>query len=412
MVPPAPSNLIRQDSSALPVLQPFLVVILKYTAKPNLEGSEASIDQSEPINTTNQPTTDTRRRPERKARKVDSYAESDLWEDFNAVFANDDLLDASMPEEKTEVTRKTRQRNKFPVVPSGTRTPSPKKATEQDIKRKKQVVESSDEEVDQPKHRRQTKKAKRSLSKKINEDSSEDDYAKAAAPIETKTTDSTKPNPGGLVEYLESDGPTPNAIHDDAGSSPTSLCYEQPMSPTFDDSDIFPMLRNATTPPKLAINRKSKTTQHAADSSDQPRRSEGHKAPIVEEPDATLKPQGPTSSPASQPLNLDTFGFMPSEANNYQFKYDSPSGRTAAELNKLFNMPPRPKAFPQDLKGKKNFGITTSYTYLGAKPKPKLAQTAVDDMEEADRRRKEQVEEAMQKLDEWDELWGVKEWEE
>jgi hypothetical protein len=217
-------------------------------------------------------------------------------------------------------------------------TPSTTKATEDGIKRQKQMVESSNEEVNQS---------------------------------------------------------TPIASEDGTRSPSNSLRYRRQMSPTFDHSDIFPILRDVVMPPEPAAYLSS-TIESPTRDSDQPRRSQRHKAAIVEAANVTLRPQ---ASPSAQPSKLDTSGFMPSEGNHYQFEYDSPSGRTAAELNELLTIPARPKAFPQDLKGNREFGIAMSYTYLGTKPKPKLAQKAVANMEENDRLRKEQVEEEMQKDD-------------
>jgi hypothetical protein len=68
-----------------------------------------------------------------------------------------------------------------------------------------------------------------------------------------------------------------------------------------------------------------------------------------------------------QSLNLDTDeGFMPSADNDFKFKYDSPSGRTAAELDALLMPPARPKVFPQDLSSSHRMRL--SYKKLGDMP--------------------------------------------
>jgi hypothetical protein len=101
---------------------------------------------------------------------------------------------------------------------------------------------------------------------------------------------------------------------------------------------------------------------------------------------------------------------MPSDANNYQFEYDSSSGKTTQELNELLRIPARPKAFPQDLQYKKKSDVTMSYTILGTKPKRGLTEDAVTAMEKEDELRKEEIEMAMKQADGWDELWGIREW--
>jgi hypothetical protein len=88
--------------------------------------------------------------------------------------------------------------------------------------------------------------------------------------------------------------------------------------------------------------------------------------------------------PVYKPLNFDTTpdGFMPSAGNGFTFKYDSPSGTTPAELNKLFN-PPKlpPKGYDEKL-GEAAFGQLTSYKKLGQLPAPGLADRLVREMEE------------------------------
>ncbi|KAI4623912.1 hypothetical protein J4E80_003724 [Alternaria sp. BMP 0032] len=119
-----------------------------------------------------------------------------------------------------------------------------------------------------------------------------------------------------------------------------------------------------------------------------------------------------SEQPAPGPLKLDEGeGFMPSAANAFKFKYDSPSGLQAKELDALLKPPSRPKAFPADLAGEKTFGHK-SYKGFGSRPKENAANDRVREMELEHARTKQGVEMAMEQEDMWSELSGVNEWEE
>ncbi|KAI4672418.1 uncharacterized protein J4E78_000919 [Alternaria triticimaculans] len=119
-----------------------------------------------------------------------------------------------------------------------------------------------------------------------------------------------------------------------------------------------------------------------------------------------------SEQPAPEPLKLDEGeGFMPSAANDFKFKYDSPSGLQAKELDALLKPPSRPKAFPADLAGEKAFGHK-SYKGFGSRPKENAANDRVREMELEHARTQQDVDMAMEQEDMWSELWGVNEWEE
>lgn len=98
-------------------------------------------------------------------------------------------------------------------------------------------------------------------------------------------------------------------------------------------------------------------------------------------------PKPPSKSPRVNkqpkpviPLNLDTTeGFMPSATNNYKFKFDSPSGRTAARLDTLL-MPP---AQPTDKMPLWFDSVCTTKTrkLIGSRPRPGEADRLVKKME-------------------------------
>ena len=116
--------------------------------------------------------------------------------------------------------------------------------------------------------------------------------------------------------------------------------------------------------------------------------------------------------PAPEPLRLDEGeGFMPSAANEFKFKYDSPSGLQAKELDALLKPPSRPKAFPADLAGEKTF-LSKSYKATGTRPKKNAADDRVKEMELEHARTQQDVEMAMEQEDMWSEFWGVDEWKE
>ncbi|KAI4670810.1 uncharacterized protein J4E88_009562 [Alternaria novae-zelandiae] len=103
-----------------------------------------------------------------------------------------------------------------------------------------------------------------------------------------------------------------------------------------------------------------------------------------------------SEQPAPEPLKLDEGeGFMPSAASDFKFKYDSPSGLQAKELDALLKPPSRPKAFPADLAGEKTFGHK-SYKGFGSRPKENAANDRVREMELEHARTQQDVEMAME----------------
>jgi hypothetical protein len=142
------------------------------------------------------------------------------------------------------------------------------------------------------------------------------------------------------------------------------------------------------------------------------RRSGRNKPSVAAEAKHSPPPAPQPELRTPDPLNLDeNEGFMPSAANNFKFKYDSPTGLRSKELDMLLKPPQRPKAFPADLAGEKVF-IAKSYKVFGTKPKANLANHLVDQMELDHAKRQEEVEMVMAEDDRWSELWGTKEWEE
>jgi hypothetical protein len=99
----------------------------------------------------------------------------------------------------------------------------------------------------------------------------------------------------------------------------------------------------------------------------------------------------PAVSLQSRPLNLDTTeGFMPSAANDFKFKYDSPSGRTASELDTLLN-PPKFGTM-----NKASFKMRTTHRRLQERPKVGVAERLVKEMEEGHEKRIEEFEEDLE----------------
>jgi hypothetical protein len=142
------------------------------------------------------------------------------------------------------------------------------------------------------------------------------------------------------------------------------------------------------------------------------RRSKRNKPSVAAESEHPPPPAPQPELPASEPLNLDeNEGFMPSAANNFKFKHDSPTDLRSKELDMLLKPPQRPKAFPADLAGEKVL-IAKSYKVFGTKPKANLANHLVNQMELDHAQRQEEVEMVMAEDDRWSELWGTKEWEE
>jgi hypothetical protein len=122
------------------------------------------------------------------------------------------------------------------------------------------------------------------------------------------------------------------------------------------------------------------------------RRSERNKTPIAVEVEGSSSLIARPERPTLEPLNLDQDeGFMPSAATDFKFKYGSPSGRRAEELDALLKPPPRPKTFPADLAGEKVF-IAKSYKVFGAKPKANAADHLVEQIELEMEQRQQEME--------------------
>lgn len=125
-------------------------------------------------------------------------------------------------------------------------------------------------------------------------------------------------------------------------------------------------------------------------------------------PSKAIEPE----QPAPEHLRLDEGeGFMPSAGNNFKFKFDSPTGLRAREVDALLKPPNRPKAFPADLAGEKAF-LYKSYKVFGTKPKSNAADEMVKEMEFEHALAQQEAKRVMAEDDRWNELWGVKEWEE
>ncbi|KAH6882603.1 hypothetical protein BKA58DRAFT_396876 [Alternaria rosae] len=121
-------------------------------------------------------------------------------------------------------------------------------------------------------------------------------------------------------------------------------------------------------------------------------------------PSKAIKPE----QPAPEHLRLDEGeGFMPSAGNNFKFKFDSPTGLRAREVDALLKPPNRPKAFPDDLAGEKAF-LYKSYKVFGAKPKSNATDEMVKQMDFEHALTQQEVERAMAEDDRWNEIWGVK----
>ncbi|KAF2829071.1 hypothetical protein CC86DRAFT_275587, partial [Ophiobolus disseminans] len=74
--------------------------------------------------------------------------------------------------------------------------------------------------------------------------------------------------------------------------------------------------------------------------------------------------------------------FMPSAENDFKFKYDSPSGLTAAQLDKLLMPPARPAISEWDADGLSKYGVgALSYVHTGTRPKKGFAEQLVAGME-------------------------------
>ncbi|KAG9194798.1 hypothetical protein G6011_04833 [Alternaria panax] len=106
----------------------------------------------------------------------------------------------------------------------------------------------------------------------------------------------------------------------------------------------------------------------------------------------------------SQPLNLDeNEGFIPSMANCFRFRYDSPSGLRAEELGALLKPPSRPKGFPADFTNEK-ISIAKSYKCRGQKSKANVADQMIEQMELEMNQRQQDVETMMAEDDRQNEL--------
>jgi hypothetical protein len=86
------------------------------------------------------------------------------------------------------------------------------------------------------------------------------------------------------------------------------------------------------------------------------------------------------SSSPSKPLDLNAGNVLvPSASDNFKSKYDSPSGRTAAELDALLKPPVRPAKWPLDTAS--GHKIQMSYNQLGTVPKKGVAKELIRQME-------------------------------
>jgi hypothetical protein len=140
-----------------------------------------------------------------------------------------------------------------------------------------------------------------------------------------------------------------------------------------------------------------------------PRRSGRNKTVVSTGQEHFSSPNTLYESPALKPLNIDkTEGFVPSKANDLKFKYDSPSGLRAEELDALLKPPPRPKNFPADLASEKVL-LAKSYKFFGQRPKANAASQMVEQMELKMKCRQEGVETAMAEDDRCNEVWSIKE---
>jgi hypothetical protein len=129
------------------------------------------------------------------------------------------------------------------------------------------------------------------------------------------------------------------------------------------------------------------------------RRSERNKTPIAVEVEGLSSLIAQSKRPTPEPLNLDQDGgFMPSAATDFKFKYDSPSGRRAEELDALLKPPPRPKMFTADLASEKVF-IAKSYKVFGSKPKANAADQLIEQMELEMEQRRQEIDMEMQEED-------------
>ncbi|KAH7356122.1 hypothetical protein BKA66DRAFT_446074 [Pyrenochaeta sp. MPI-SDFR-AT-0127] len=91
-------------------------------------------------------------------------------------------------------------------------------------------------------------------------------------------------------------------------------------------------------------------------------------------------PANPKADNQERPTVGKTEGSMPSAENGYQFKYGSPSGRTALELNNLLKPPVYPIECPMDSMFEGTY-ISKSYKRIGSHPPPGLADRLVEQME-------------------------------
>ncbi|KAI4952078.1 hypothetical protein J4E91_003540 [Alternaria rosae] len=108
--------------------------------------------------------------------------------------------------------------------------------------------------------------------------------------------------------------------------------------------------------------------------------------------------------PAPEHLRLNEGeGFMPSAENNFKFKFDSPTGLRAREVDALLKPPNRPKAFPADLAGEKSF-LYKSYKVFGTKPKSNVADEMVEQMEFEHASAQQEVKRVMAEDDGWNEF--------
>lgn len=91
--------------------------------------------------------------------------------------------------------------------------------------------------------------------------------------------------------------------------------------------------------------------------------------------------------------------YVPSAENDFTFKYESPSGRSAAELNKLLRPGAKPAKFPHD----RNTAMPLSYGHVGALPPAGLADKFLEKMEERhEKNLKEQGGKDGEETDEYD----------
>lgn len=94
--------------------------------------------------------------------------------------------------------------------------------------------------------------------------------------------------------------------------------------------------------------------------------------------DLPASPQRSSSPPKLLKLNVGNV-LVPSASDNFKSKYDSPSSRTAAELDALLKPPVRPAKWPLDATS--GHKIRMSYCQLGTVPKKGVAKELIRQME-------------------------------